>query len=103
MKTYFKNTHLFFLINTTTTENNIRTRQKLTKLHLESYKFCNNLTRQLLKRSLFSNYLPLIKGTMKLMKYININDFQVKLYLKKTILLSVVLNNKLYLFKYINK
>ena len=96
IKNYFKTSNLLFLPNTITQRNNIKTAQELKKLNIIWYRLYNTLTKRILKNSIHCNYQPLINSlTMSVIpqKYEDINARENK----RITILSVKLNNKIYL------
>ena len=103
IKKHFKKSHFFFLYNTITPKNNIKTTQELKKLDLKYYKLYNTLTRQTLKNSIYQNYQPLINGLVMLVlprTTINLNTLA---HLNDIVTLTgIKINNKIYSTKQIN-
>ena len=95
IKNYFKTSNFFFLANTITPKNNIKTAQELKKSNINYYKLYNTLTKRILKNSIYSNYQPLINSLVMIV--IPQDNTNIKPRINELIvLLCVKLNNKIY-------
>ena len=95
IENYFKTSNFFFLANTITPKNNIKTAQELKKLNINYYKLYNTLTKRILKNSIYHNYRPLINSLVMII--IPQDNKNIKPRTNELItLLSVKLNNKIY-------
>ena len=93
-KKIFKGIHFFLIYNTTNSSNNINLNKNLKRFNLEHYKLKNNITKQILKNSLFKNYKFLIKGLVILI--FPKTDVNLKKLKTLSTLIGIKLNNKIY-------
>ena len=93
----FKKVSFFLLYNTTTPTNNIKINQELKKLNLTYYKLHNNLTKQIFKNSIYTNYQPLLNGLIILIfPKTPVNLKELKKLNNILTLIGVKINNKIY-------
>jgi len=105
---YFTNQNLFIIYNNLNVNNKnlLKINQNLLKHNLEMYKTYNNITKTFIKKSIFFNLMPFIKGSILLVnpaKNINIETYSIlkEFQNENFCLLFIKLNNSIYLFNQI--
>lgn len=100
-KKYIKNNSLFFIFNGhLNTKNWTSTQQNFFKLNLNSYKIYNNLTKTILRNSIYKNFNLMIHGSIIFVNFknkkINLEMKNLLNYNKKFRLVCLKLNHKIY-------
>ena len=76
IKNYFKKSRLFFIYNGTNVKNSVKIDQQIKKLNLQSYKIYNTISKKVLTKSIFKNFMCTINSSLFLIKIKN-NGFSV--------------------------
>lgn len=101
VKKYFKKYSLLLITNgiNQNSKNKLATKQKLTKLKIHMYKIHNQLTRKIIKKSIYKNYIKLIQNILYLftLKQKKFNFLQIQsIETLNFLIMSIKINRKIY-------
>lgn len=101
IKKYFKKYSLLLITNgvNQNSRNRLVTKQKLSNLKLHTYKIHNQLTKKILKKSIYENYIKLVQNVLYLftIKQKKFNFLQIRnIEALNFLIMSLKLNEKIY-------